>query len=94
MIKLSVNLSKLPKEKITTSASGDKWINLVLWENRDGVDKFGNTHSLTVSKNKDEKDTPNIYCGNGKDSNVEAKPSEPKQNNEPKPSSDSDDLPF
>lgn len=93
MIKISVNLSKLPKEKITTSKTGEKWINLILWENRDGVDKFGNTHSLTVSKSKEEKEQPNVYVGNGKDSSVQVvAPVAP--NAIGKSDSDDSDLPF
>ena len=89
MIKISVNLSKLPKDKITTSKTGEKWINLILWENKDGVDKFGNTHSLTVSK--ENKDQPNIYVGNGKDSSVQATTA---PNAIGKSDSDNDDLIF
>lgn len=66
MIKISINLNKIPQEKVTTSKNGDSWVNLVLWENKDGVDKFGNSHSLTLSKSLEEKDQPNIYVGNGK----------------------------
>jgi len=92
MIKISVNLSKLPKDKITTSKTGEKWINLILWENKDGVDKFGNTHSLSVSKTKEEKDQPNIYVGNGKDSNIVVIPTAPTEIG--KSDSDHDNLPF
>tara|TARA_R110000868_G_scaffold87158_1_gene243982 strand:+ start:2466 stop:2744 length:279 start_codon:yes stop_codon:yes gene_type:complete len=92
MIKISVNLSKLPKEKMTTSKNGEKWINLILWDNKDGVDKFGNTHSLTVSKAKEEKEQPNVYVGNGKDSSVPVAPVAP--NAIGKSDSDDDDLPF
>jgi len=91
MIKISVNLSKIPKDKITTSKTGEKWINLILWENKDGVDKFGNTHSLTVSKTKEEKDQPNVYVGNGKDSSVQATTA---PNEIGKSDNDYDDLPF
>jgi hypothetical protein len=91
MIKISVNLSKLPKDKMTTSKTGEKWINLILWENKDGVDKFGNTHSLTVSKTKEEKEQPNVYVGNGKDMSVGVAPVAPAIG---KSDSDNDDLPF
>jgi len=92
MIKISVNLSKLPKEKITTSKNGEKWINLILWENKDGEDKFGNTHSLTVSKTKEEKEKPNIFCGNGKDSNIQSDKKIEKTIEQI--SKEDDDLPF
>lgn len=66
MIKISINLNKIPTEKVSISKNGDSWVNLILWENKDGEDKFGNTHSLTLSKSMEEKDQPNVYVGNGK----------------------------
>jgi len=74
MIKLSICLSDLPKEKITTAKNGKKYINLVMWENRE-VDKFGNTHSIQV--NKKDKDEPTIYVGNGVDKSLVPASSEP-----------------
>ena len=91
MIKISVNLSKLPKDKITTSKTGEKWINLILWENKDGLDKFGNTHALSVSKTKEEKDQPNVYVGNGKDSSVVVPPT---ASNQSVSNNNLTDLPF
>lgn len=70
MIKLSINLSKIPKDKITTSKSGDKWINLVVWENKE-PDKYGYTHSVTM--NKKDKEEKTVYVGTGKDGKSESK---------------------
>lgn len=66
MITFSICLSDLPKEKITTAKNGKKYINLVMWENKQGQDQFGNTHSITISKEKGD-ESPNVYVGNGKD---------------------------
>ena len=85
MINFSICLSDLPKEKITTSKNGKKYISLVMWENKE-ADKFGNTHSITISKSKEEKDNPTVYVGNGKD----FKKVEQKVDNV----SGTDDLPF
>jgi len=74
MIKLSICLSDLPKEKITTAKNGKKYINLVMWE----VDKFGNTHSIQV--NKKDKDEPTIYVGNGVDKSLVPASTEPAPN--------------
>jgi hypothetical protein len=74
---------------MTTSKTGEKWINLILWENKDGLDKFGNTHALSVSKTKEEKDQPNVYVGNGKDMSVGVAPVAPAIVD-----SNNDDLPF
>jgi hypothetical protein len=89
MIKLSICLSDLPKEKITTAKNGKKYINLVMWENRE-VDKFGNTHSIQVNKASKEETT--VYVGNGLDKSLVPASSEPlaPANN----SNDSSDLPF
>jgi len=90
MIKLSICLSDLPKEKITTAKNGKKYINLVMWENRE-VDKFGNTHSIQV--NKKEKEEPTIYVGNGLDKNLaiaNSQPTAPAIND----SNDFSNLPF
>ena len=89
MINLNICLSDLPKAKITEGKDGKKYVNLVLWENRE-PDKFGNTHSITVSKSKEEKDQPNIYVGNGK--SFGAKPQAITAQEPTK--SESDDLPF
>jgi len=84
MIKLSICLSDLPKEKITTAKNGKKYINLVMWENRE-VDKFGNTHSIQV--NKKDKDEPTIYVGNGVDKSLV-----PASSEQPTPANNSNDL--
>jgi hypothetical protein len=89
MIKLSICLSDLPKEKITTAKNGKKYINLVMWENRE-VDKFGNTHSIQV--NKKEKEEPTIYVGNGVDKSIV--PSVPQEQVMSNVSNDLSDLPF
>jgi len=68
---ISICLSDLPKEKMTTAENGKKYINLVLWE-RKKPDKYGNTHFLAVSKGKEDKDAKTIFCGNGK--TIEPKP--------------------
>lgn len=51
-IKVSVNLSKLPKEFINASKTGDKWINLVMWPTPDN--QYGNDYSLSVDTFKPE----------------------------------------
>ena len=98
MINISINLSKLPKEKMTTSKTGDKWINLSVNDLKE-LDKFGNSHSVTVQQTKEEREakTPKVYVGNGK----EFKFDQPKRdihqqgvNNYNHTPNQVDDLPF
>ena len=91
MITFSLCLSDIPKEKITTSEkNGKKYLSLVMWENKDGEDKFGNTHSITVSKPQGDT-SPNLYLGNGKQRGL-ATTQAPKQ--DAKTPEEDNDLPF
>ena len=88
MLKLSICLSDIPKEKITTAKNGKKYVALVVWENRE-QDKYGNTHS--VQMNKENKEEPTKYVGNGVDYD-KRKPTD--QTETPQSSGEHDDLPF
>ena len=88
---ITINLSKIAKtpEKTFKTKSGETWATLVIWEN-DELDKFGNSISVQLSKQKDEKP---IYVGNGRDYKrfpKEAKPEQPQTDS----GNESDDLPF
>jgi hypothetical protein len=63
-----INLSKIPKDKITTAQNGDKWLNVVLWLN-DEADQYGNVGSVQVSQSLEERDqkAPKTYLGNFKE---------------------------
>lgn len=89
MIKLSICLTDLPKDKITTAKNGKKYINLVMWENKE-VDKFGNTHNIQV--NKSDKTEQTVYVGNAVD--YDKKPKEPAQSETDNSPNSHDDLPF
>ena len=88
MLKLSICLSDIPKEKITTAKNGKKYVSLVVWENRE-QDKYGTTHS--VQMNKENKEEPTKYVGNGVDYD-KRKPAD--QTETPQSSGEHDDLPF
>jgi hypothetical protein len=104
MLTFSICLTDLPKEKITTGKNGKKYINLVSLPNYNGeVDKFGNTHNITVSQTKEERAAKQkrVFVGNGKEwaSKDVVGTSESFKAQEPasKPSTftdTSDDLPF
>lgn len=88
MLKLSICLSDIPKEKITTAKNGKKYVALVVWENRE-QDKYGNTHS--VQMNKENKEEQTKYVGNGVDYD-KRKPTD--QIEIPQSNGEHDDLPF
>lgn len=45
MIKISICLSDLPKEKITTAGNGKKYVDLIVSEHRE-PSKYGDTHTI------------------------------------------------
>jgi hypothetical protein len=92
MIQLSINLSKIPKEKIFTSKSGEKWINLLVGEKKE-VGKYGETHFIAVSKSKEEREAnvESVYVGNGKEIKPNNQNASSSQNST---SQGDDDLPF
>ena len=84
-------LSKIPKELVLVDNNGRKYIYVDIVPNRNGVDDYGNTHTITLY-NKNTKQT--IYLGNLKEvefgKSGAATPPEP-----PVPSAEDDrDLPF
>jgi hypothetical protein len=58
----SLNLSKIPKEKIKEDRNGNKWLDITIWFNEE-PDQYGNNLSVQVSAKKDE---PKVYIGNAK----------------------------
>ena len=67
MIQISICLSDLPKEKIVVSEKNKKkYITLCLAKRKE-VSKYGETHTLYVPKSKEERETPTLYVGGGKE---------------------------
>ena len=66
MIKISICLSDLPKEKITTAGNGKKYVDLVVSERRE-PSKYGDTHTIYVPQMKEEREgnTPRVFVGKG-----------------------------
>lgn len=93
MITISLCLSDLPKDKIKQANNGKKYINLVLSDRKD-EGKFGETHTLTISKTKEERvaGMPTIYVGSG----TEYKPQSttPQDVSSMPAANDVDELPF
>jgi len=100
IIKASINLSEIPKEKVITGKKG-KYLPIVITLN-DEPDQFGNQGPIIVDQTKDERDAKaqKTYLGNVKivwtnGTNVDAAP---RDNMPPaaKPQSNNveNDLPF
>jgi len=64
IIKGSINLSEVPKDKIITGKKG-KYLPITITIN-DEVDQFGNQGPVVVAQTKEERDAkvPKVYLGN------------------------------
>lgn len=92
IINASINLSKIPKEKITMSQKGEKFLNISIIL-KDEKDKFDNDTTIQVQQSKDERTAkqPIVYIGNGKTAFDNKSQVEPK---EPQTQQGEGDLPF
>jgi hypothetical protein len=93
MITVDLCLSDLPKEKIRQAKNGKKYITLII-SKRQAVGQYGETHTLSVSRTKEERDAqvPTIYVGSGKE--YQPQLSTPQNVDALPPAEDIDDLPF
>ena len=94
IINASINLSKIPKDKITKSKSGESWLNVTIIV-KDEKDKFENDTSIQISQTKEERENKQatIYLGNGK-TTWEKSPENKLPQNTPESEEKTDDLPF
>ena len=99
IIKASINLNEIPKDKIYVGKKG-KYLPITITIN-DEVDQFGNQGPVVVEQSKEERETktPKTYLGNVKvvwtnGTNVETAP-RPDTQGAPAPNlAPADDLPF
>ena len=99
IIKASINLSEVPKDKIITGKKG-KYLPIAITLNNE-PDQFGNQGPIIVEQTKDERDAKaaKTYLGNVKvvwtdGNNVEAGPRENVPAQKPKAQVEDNDLPF
>lgn len=66
-IKFSLNLGKIPKELIVEK-NGVKYLNCVVWPNKNGPDNWGNTHGIKIdlTKEQNEQGVQSPFIGNMK----------------------------
>jgi len=65
-IKATIKVNKLDKSAFFKGKNGDTYCTIILWENRDGADDYGNTHSIKQDLGKDRKGEKSDYVGNAK----------------------------
>ena len=101
IIKTSINLTKIPKDKIIDGAKG-KYLPITITVN-DDVDQFGNHGPVVVSQTKEERDAKveKIYLGNTQVVWTNGAFPEPNRQDQaqpaaatPPPPQPVDDLPF
>ena len=99
IIKTSINLNEIPKDKIYVGKKG-KYLPITITLN-DEVDQFGNQGPVVVEQTKEERDAkaPKTYLGNVKvvwsnGTNVEPAPRDNNSAPAPAPAAAEDDLPF
>ena len=90
LINLDIDLTMLPKDKITEGKNGHKYIKLTAATMKQ-PDKFGNDMTVFIAQSKEEREhSDRLYCGKGKTfGNKQEQPSIPIVNGGLK-----GDLPF
>ena len=99
IIKTSINLNEIPKDKIYVGKKG-KYLPITITLN-DELDQFGNQGPVVVEQTKEERDAkaPKTYLGNVKvvwsnGTNVDPAPRDNNSAPAPAPAAAEDDLPF
>ena len=99
IIKTSINLNDIPKDKIYVGKKG-KYLPITITLNND-LDQFGNQGPVVVEQTKEERDAkaPKTYLGNIKvvwtdGNNVDRVPMDNQPAPAPAPAAADDDLPF
>ena len=99
IIKASINLSEVPKDKIYVGKKG-KYLPVTITIN-DELDQFGNQGPVVVEQTKEERDAkaPKTYLGNVKvvwsnGQNVDPAPRDNQSAPAPAPAAAEEDLPF
>lgn len=93
MVLIDLCLSDIPNYACKRSEKNGKiYVSLMLAERRE-ADQYGNTHSLSVSQKKEERDAnvPKVYVGSGRQKDYQPTTTEAEN---PFSSENDKDLPF
>ena len=99
-INIKIDVTKVLKEHLFVGKNGAKYLDITLWENRDGVDSYGNTHMAVQALPKElrEAGEKGPILGNGKVFGQAAPRQQAKQADKPaaqnSPPDEDDDIPF
>jgi len=98
LVNISIDVTKIPREKIVPHKNGGKYVSLDIWIN-DEPDQYGKDCSVNISQAKEERDAKErkTYCGNGK--KLFGFGDAPQQRStqgstQSQPADDNDDIPF
>ena len=87
---VKVDVSKLNKDHFFHGKNGAVYLDLLLFDNRDGEDQYGNLGFVKQSVPKDKRTGDEPILGNFKELFSDDKPSDSPS----LPSNDDDDIPF
>jgi hypothetical protein len=95
LISISICLSDIPKDKIKLAANGKKYLNLAVAQRKE-VSQYGETHTVFVSQDKEEREANVAVCyvGGGKEFTQKTTPVTAEQVGSMPPAEDLSDLPF
>lgn len=105
MQKLKLDVTKIPRDKIFVGKKG-KYVDLVLHDNREGTDEYGNDGFIAIDTTKEERaaGVRGVIVGNWKHAGGKPKAEPPAQRSAPSPSASNrrptdpdpseDDIPF
>jgi hypothetical protein len=81
MIVLKIDVTKIEKERLFVGKTGAKYLDAVLFDNKDGEDQYGNLGFVVQSVSKEEKERGERgpIIGNWKEVGAKQKPSQPQQ---------------
>lgn len=92
---IKINVSKIDKTALFEGKNG-KYLDLVLFENRDGTDQYGNDGFVTqdIGKERREAGERGPIIGNWRDLGDRKPAVKPAAKHEPETEDDGDDIPF
>ena len=67
LINVSIDVTKIPREKIIQGQKGGKYVSLDVWI-EDEPNQWGKDASVSIGQTKEEREQKarKVYCGNGK----------------------------